>query len=141
MHNNPSNLIVAVSKALNRSLDKNRSDDRLLIQRGCYILNSWGYGPSYRYSLYIRGPYSSELADDYYDMRGLGNYTNIPDEAIRNLSAIMNKGIGFTEAYATVLMIKKDNPNRTNDEIYRKALDIKPRLKKEITEACSLILT
>ena len=140
MHNDPSSLIVAISKAMNRNLNKNRFNDRLLMQKGCYILNSWGFGPMYRYGLYIRGPYSSELADDYFEMTNPGKTTYVPEEVIRNLSKIMRRGIEFTEAYATVLMIKNNNPGKSYIDIRNRALGIKPHLKKEIAEVCPLIL-
>ena len=110
------------------------------MQKGCYILNTWGYGPYYRYGLYIRGPYSSELADDYYEIGRLSNSTTVPLEAISKLSEIMSKGIEYTEAYATVLLVKRNNPGRTDKEIFDKSLNIKPHLKKEVTEACASIL-
>ena len=141
MHNNPSNLIVAISKALGRNLNKRKFDDRLMMQKGCYILNRWGYGPEYRYSLYIRGPYSSELADDYYELKNVGNTTDVPEEKINELSAIMKKGVDYTEAYATVMLVKENNPRRSNEEILYKSLDIKPHLEKEVREACKSVLS
>ena len=141
MHNDPSNLIVAISKAMNRNLNKNKFNDRLLMQKGCYILNSWGFGPKYRYGLYIRGPYSSELADDYFEMSSPGKVTDVPEKTIRDLSAIMTKGIEFTEAYATVLMIKNNNPGKSNIDIRNRAMEIKPHLRKEIVEVCPSILS
>ena len=141
MHHDPSMLIAAVSKALGRKLDKNRFNDRLIMQKGCYILNRWGYGPEYRYGLYIRGPYSSELADDYYGMEVSNGPTDVPNHVIDELSGILKKGIGYTEAYATVLLVKENNPTRDNETIMNKALSIKPRLKSEVMEACSSILT
>ena len=140
MHNDPSNLIVAISKAMNRNLNKNKFNDRLLMQKGCYILNSWGFGPKYRYGLYIRGPYSSELADDYFEMTSPGKTTDVPEKAIHDLSEIMTRGIEFTEAYATVLMIKNNNPGKSDIDIRNRALEIKPHLEKEIVEVCPLIL-
>ena len=140
MHNDPSNLIAAVSMALGRKLNKNRFNDRLLMQKGCYILNRWGCGPEYRYSLYIRGPYSPDLADDYYELNKIDDFTDVPTEIIKDLSLIMSKGIGYTEAYATVLMVKQNNPNRTNEEILKKALDVKPRLKNEVMEVWQSVL-
>ena len=140
MHNDPSSLIVAVSKALGRRLYKNRFNDRLLMQKGCYILNSWGFGPFYRFGLYIRGPYSSDLADDYYEMTNYAKTTKVPDEVIDNLSNILSKGIDYTEAYATVLLVKNNNPNKSREEILKKSVAIKPHLKGEVTEACLSIL-
>lgn len=140
MHDNPTNLIVAVSKALGRKLSKTRFNDRLLMQKGCYILNDWGYGPYYKYNLYIRGPYSPYLADDYYELKSVGDNTDIPEQAIKDLSVILNRGIDYTEAYATVLLVKNNNPNRTKEEILKKTLDIKPHLRDEVTEVCSSVL-
>ena len=141
MHNNPSNLIVAVSEALGRRLDKRKFMDRLIMQKGCYILNSWGFGPFYKYRLYIRGPYSSELADDYYELKKIGDSTDIPDNVILGLSEILAKGIEYTEAYATVLLVKTVNPGCSDSEIMETAMRIKPKLKNEVAEACSSILT
>ncbi len=136
MHKDPRNLLVAVSRALGRDLDKRKFEDRLLMQKGCYILNSWGFGDMYRYSLYIRGPYSSELADDYYELRDIGSTTDIPEESISRLSEILSKGVDYTEAFATVLLVRNNNPGRSGAEVRSKALSIKPHLKDEILEAC-----
>ena len=140
MHNDPSNLISAISMAYGRKLNRRSFNDRLIMQKGCYILNRWGYGPIYRYGLYIRGPYSSELADDYYEMPLTDRGTNIPGNVIARLAGILEKGIRYTEAYATVLLVKENNPTRDDAAILSKALSIKPHLEKEVTEACTSIL-
>ena len=111
-----------------------------MMQKGCYILNTWGYGPFYNFSLYIRGPYSPELADDYYRIRDLDYRTTVPESDVRRLAEIMGKGVRYTEAYATVLLVKDSNPNRSNETIFKKTLSIKPHLESEIREACSSIL-
>lgn len=64
MHNDSRRFLAAVMRAVGHNLDVNDFNDRLTMQNGCYILNSWGFGPRYKYGLYIRGPYSRELADD-----------------------------------------------------------------------------
>ena len=53
-----------MAKAIGGRIDPGDPEDRLTMQQGCYILNAWGYGPRYRYDLYIRGPYSRDLAED-----------------------------------------------------------------------------
>ena len=65
MYNDLKRLLAAVSMATGRGLDPDEYDDRMTMQKGCYILNSWGYGPRYRFDMYVRGPYSSKLADDF----------------------------------------------------------------------------
>ncbi|MEM1598226.1 MAG: hypothetical protein QXP31_06540 [Pyrobaculum sp.] len=38
---------------------------RLRVQKAVYLLQACGFGFNYDFDLYIRGPYSSALADDY----------------------------------------------------------------------------
>ena len=40
MHNDPRSLIVAVNRAAGRKLKYNKWNDFLLLQKGCYILNT-----------------------------------------------------------------------------------------------------
>jgi len=133
-------LVAAVASAVGHRLDVNKFNDRLTMQKGCYILNSWGYGPVYDYGLYIRGPYSRELADDYYEIKSIPAMTTIPAEAIDNLKAIFDKGIGYAEAYATVLLIKRNSVNAEPEKILSRALELKPHLKSEVREACASLM-
>lgn len=89
--------------------------------------------------MFIRGPFSSELADDYYELDGIGNETDVSEDVIDRLSEILKRGVPYTEAYATVLMIKTNNPSKDMDEVVGKALDIKPHLKKQIIEASTCL--
>lgn len=141
MHYDPSNLIVAVSKACGHFPDVEKFSDRLAMQKGCYILNSWGYEPVYRYSLYIRGPYSSELADDYYEMHGkVSGDTDVSESDLSVLKELYTKGLPYVEAYATVLLLKNSNPNVASNKILDRALELKPHLEKEVKEACASLL-
>ena len=141
MYDDSRKLLAAVSKAVGHGLNVNDFDDRLTMQKGCYILNSWGFGPMYRFSLYIRGPYSSELADDYYSLgNDVGEITDVPDEAVERLSEIFGKGLGYAEAYATVLLVKNNSPGASYGSIQKRALELKPHLSSEVEEACSSIL-
>ena len=85
MHNNPNNLMAAVYEAKGRKLNKNKFNDHFYLQKGCYILNRWGYGPEYSYRLFVKGPYSPELADDINKIGKTIGVTNIPSEAIHDL--------------------------------------------------------
>ncbi len=141
MHKDARNLIAAVSKAVEHKLDVNKFDDRLAIQKGCYILNNWGYGPEYRYSLYIRGPYSSELADDYYEIGAdESDSTDVPPAVIEHLSEIFEKGLPYVEAYATVMLIMVNNPGLPARDIRQMAIDVKPHLESEVVEASTYLL-
>ena len=140
MDNDPGNLLSAVCAASGRILDRTDYEDRLIVQKGCYILNRWGYGPVYESRKYIRGPYSLELADDMEEMDLTESGTDVPDDVVRELSEILTRGTDYLEAYATVLLVKENNPLRDNATLMNKALSIRPGLKNEITEACSVIL-
>lgn len=142
MHNDSRRLIAAVERSVDHKLDVEVFNDRLTMQKGCYILNSWGYGPKYKFSLYIRGPYSRDLANDYYKIGKLDNTdTDVPEEAITRLKEIFDKGIGYAEAYATVLLVKNNSPGASYDSIYKRSLELKPNLTKEVEEASALLLT
>ncbi len=141
MHKDSRNLMSAVSKAIDHELDVRKFDDRLAMQKGCYILNNWGYGPKYKYGLYIRGPYSSELADDYYELSADASApTDVSPEDIAKLSELFAKGLPFIEAYATVMLVKVNNPESSSDDIRDTALSIKPHLRDEVMEASALLL-
>ena len=141
MDGNPVNLVRAVSKAVGRGLDVNVNEDCFTIQRGCYILNTWGYGPVYDYGIYIYGPYSEELAKDCEMMGSISDgFTCVPDDVIDQLHGIFEKGPGYAEAYAMVLLVKNNNHGVSFKTMQKVALNITPYLKDEVEEVCALLL-
>lgn len=131
-YGDPSGLFVAVSKAAGHGLDVGVSDDRLVLQHGCYILNRWGFGPFFDYPLFIHGPYSTALADAYFSGYDSGLGTDVPDEAVSRLSEVFSHGMAYGEAYVTLMLIIEMNPGEPNDVVIRQAQMIKPRLSPEI---------
>jgi len=132
------NLIAAVAKAMSRKPNVNNFEDRLLMQKGCFVLNKMGVYPKYRFDLYIRGPYSSDLTRDYYDLLkggGMTYETDVHPECIRELSVLIGKGTPFLEAYATLGLVISYNPGTDRDKLIEFVIDLKPQLKKEIKEA------
>jgi len=133
------NLIAAVAEAMGRTkLNVNCFEDRLLMQKGCFVLNRMGVYPKYRFDLYIRGPYSSDLARDYYDLLRGGRMTyetDVHPECIRELSVLIGKGTPFLEAYATLGLALSYNPKMDWDRLIEFVIDMKPHLEKEIREA------
>jgi uncharacterized protein YwgA len=142
LHDGADDLISAVAEALGRKLSVNSFKDRLLMQKGCFILNEMGIGPRYSFRMYIRGPYSSELADDYYALMKKNNFsysTSVPASAIKELSGIMSKGAPYAEAYTTVMLARKYNPHMNKEEIVKFVKELKPLLEKEVEEASSFL--
>jgi uncharacterized protein YwgA len=43
-------------------------DNRLKVQKFVYLLQEWGLNLGYRFSLYLRGPYCTEVAKDAFQM-------------------------------------------------------------------------
>ena len=141
MTGNTSELFDAVAIACGRDLKVDEFDDRLILQKGCYILNSWGYGPRFHFNMYIRGPYSNELAKEYYKRDSITRgETCVPEEAISRLAEIFSKGIGYAEAYATVLMIRTNSKDASREDVLKRAMDLKPCLKDEVAEAAACLL-
>lgn len=130
-------LMAAVTKALGRDLDSGCFEDRLLVQKGCFILNRWGYTPMYTYDLAVRGPYSRELTEDY-EAAGTvdaATPTSVSDEDVFRLREIMGNGPGYLEAYATLLAIDGYNPGISRSRMLELALSAKPELDTEIRAA------
>ena len=95
----------------------------------------------YRFNMYVRGPYSTTLADEYYRIGDVTfRDTTVPDEAVDNLRSIFSKGLRYAEAYTTVLMLKNKNPNAPYNRIKERALELKPHLSSEIEEASLSLL-
>ena len=142
MIHDPTSLIPAVAKAMGRVPDARELEDSLSLQKGCFILNSWGYGPQYEFDTFIRGPFSMDLASDLSELGPIGTdeATDVPDEDISVLRGIYARGAAYLEAYAVVLLIRDSNPDASRDLILKTALSIKPYLESEIKEVSSTLL-
>ena len=59
-------------------------EDRVRLQKFVYLAKHFGIDLKYNFNLYIRGPYSSELADDYYKIERdyEGELSEVLDEFI-----------------------------------------------------------
>jgi uncharacterized protein YwgA len=135
-------LISAVAEAWGKELKIGNFNDRLVMQKGCFLLNEMGVLPKYDFGLYIRGPYSSELADDYYELMKSASHTTVMDvdgKHVDSLSEIMKKGVPYMEAYSTLILARKYNPRMSGDELEAFVINMKPTLKKEIKEASAYL--
>ena len=141
MHHDPSDLLAAVSEACGHAPDISSMEGRLTLQRGCYILNSRGCGPSYDYDVYIRGPYSRELADDIWGLGAVpSGGTGLPETEVSMLKGLFLRGPSYVEAYATALLLVRMNPGVPRHRIAERATELKPGLAREVREALDGIL-
>ncbi|MDR2545424.1 MAG: hypothetical protein LBD03_07810 [Methanobrevibacter sp.] len=65
--------INLLNEKLDFSFSTNNFNDRLKLQKYVFIAKYFGFNHAYNYNLYIRGPYSSDLADDYYNLLNTEN--------------------------------------------------------------------
>jgi hypothetical protein len=61
--------VAAILKEVGLSLDFKDKSDRLEIQKAIYLSQASGAHLSYWFNWYLNGPYSSSLADDYYEAK------------------------------------------------------------------------
>jgi hypothetical protein len=108
---------------------------RFRIQKSIYLLQAMGYpGPAhYRFSLYLRGPYSPELAKDYYALEEWDRArrkgvppAHIPQDKLTILKEALGRGEYFLEALVTLHSILV-----TEEKERGKAIAIASRLKPE----------
>ena len=82
-------------------------DSRLRLQKYVFIARKFGLDLGYNFSLYMRGPYSPDLADDYYNLPNAGT---LPEEFDRKrfLDLVRNRNTNWLETAATILSIYED---------------------------------
>jgi uncharacterized protein YwgA len=80
----------------------------------------------FEYSLYLRGPYSPELAREYYELEKVeADGIELSDEANEYIREISSLGKSELELIATAALVKRYNRNATNDKIVRLVRELK----------------
>lgn len=108
---------------------------RLKVQKFVYIAKYFGWNHAYEYNLYIRGPYSSALADEYYNMDIYNNYSpvKIDDFKVKPFkNFVKDKSIHYLESASTILFYLNDNPNLSRENAIEELHKIKPHIDSEI---------
>ncbi|MGC8848561.1 MAG: hypothetical protein ACP5QE_06950 [Conexivisphaera sp.] len=87
---------------------------RLKVQKYVYFARFFGYDAGYRFDMYLRGPYSAELADDLHELNldpaGLGKVEPARVNA-RFIALVRGKDERWLEAAAIVMMLREDRPD------------------------------
>ena len=110
--------VEALKEALSFKFNVNRFDHRLKLQKLVYIYKALGGNLlDYEFNLYLRGPYSPELADDYYHLSNSGMMEEVggqqkeiflQDKIFRALvNMAKDKDGTWLEIAATLLELKK----------------------------------
>ncbi len=112
----------------------NKFDDRLRLQKFVYLAKGFGFDPGYSYNLYIHGPYSPELADDYYQLGEDLSGEEI-DLASEFFDLVENKTERWLEFAATFVMITKKNSGVSDEDKIKLVLRNKPWANREELES------
>lgn len=96
----------------------------------------------YGFSYYVRGPYSTELAKDYYVLQS-GQVTpkdvHIPSGMIDVIKQCLNKGDDFIEAVSTLHSIAKIRKSRDKSDVIEAARSMKPELSQVYDQAWDFV--
>ena len=76
MRRSPKHIVTYFHELFNEPINMQTFEDRLLLQKRVYFLQEFGVPFGYSFGWYIRGPYSSELADDGFENQNLSKSSN-----------------------------------------------------------------
>ena len=114
---------------------------RLRIQKAVYLLNCLGdpNTKNYNFNLYVRGPYSPDLARAYYNIT-IDTVSKVPaafiqDHRLRPVCEAVKRGNNFLEAASTLHLIARKNPGKPKDSIVNHVRWLKPELGRQLGEA------
>lgn len=135
------NILKGLIKQLGIEFNVENFWDRFKLQKIIYLIQlhpKIKKTLNYEYNLYIYGPYSKELADDYYHLdRVTPEYLeNIPNDIVTLVNELKKFNHRKLELYATTVDIILNNPNNTADDTIFHIKLLKPKYnKKEIIKA------
>lgn len=129
------NFIEFLSNKVGFTFDIDDFDHRIKLQKYVYIAKEFGWNHTYYYNIYIRGPYSSKLAKDYYDL------TDVDPEPILSLAEdaftelVIKKDTSWLEVAATMLSLHKSYRNHYESrELENNVINRTMELKSSIHE-------
>ncbi|MEM2248710.1 MAG: hypothetical protein QXH97_04450 [Candidatus Bathyarchaeia archaeon] len=128
--------LLGVLRRVGLDLKIDSFDRRLKIQKIVYMLQlhpEFERYLGYSYSLFIRGPYSPDLAHLYYNIpEGLEpEEINLSEEALKYGREIISWNNSFLEIAATLIEAIKINRGRPIEEIMEHVASLKPSYRLE----------
>ena len=94
----------------------NYFNNRLKLQKYVFLLRRYGIDLGYSYNYYIRGPYSPELADDYYNLPDVEGEVELPEDFLK---LIRNKSERWLELASSLVMVFEKYPDISEDDAVR----------------------
>lgn len=127
-------------------------ENRLLIQKAIYLLQSIGMELNYDFSWYLYGPYSPELASEVYAIYPILNslineykFTENDQKFIRKMKQVKNGlnqeskklGLNIVDAFelaASIVFIVRHNANDDMNFVISNLTSLKPKFKEKEIE-------
>lgn len=112
-------------------------NDRLRMQKAVYLLKHLGVEPfkSYSFSMYLRGPYSSQLAKDYYALSGVAPVSPpVEPDKLGTLTWFLGHNSNWLEVASSILSIKEKYGNLPKGETYDTLRMSKPWVSARLFE-------
>jgi len=94
----------------------NYFNNRLKLQKYVFLLRRYGIDLGYSYNYYIRGPYSPELANDYYNLPKVDGEIKLPEDFLK---LIKDKSERWLELASSLVMVFEKYPRISEDEAIR----------------------
>lgn len=90
------------------TFDLKNFDHRIKLQKYVYLAREFGWNHQYRYNIYVRGPYSRNLADDYYNLKEVRS-VDLPLMDLDSFKEmVINKDTAWLEVATTLLSVYKN---------------------------------
>jgi len=140
--------VISALKYWNIYLENPERDyvSRFKIQKLAYLCQSMGIPLNYRFTLYLSGPYSTRLTQDYFSAPHLVETLEtdyVFDEKELKILDKINEYVlihpinntyesEFLEAVSTIRYLKNKYPDMLDDEMFAKTKEIKQHLKDSI---------
>jgi uncharacterized protein YwgA len=113
-------------------------NERLKVQKAVFLLKYLKVEPfsNYGFSLYLHGPYSPELAKDYYDLTKVRpKSVSLNPETLSRLKRFVSKDDRWLEVASSILSLKGRYSTVASDEVYSTLKMSKPWVDKSMYES------
>lgn len=116
--NSLANFINILREADIMDFNINNFNHRIRLQKYVYLARDFGFELAYPFNMYIHGPYSRELARDYYSIREEDIRQEKIDLDRSFLKLIKGRNRHWLEIAATTRMIERENPGISREDLF-----------------------
>jgi len=128
-----------LKKRANFAFNKDNFEHRIKLQKYVYIARFCGLDLGYKFGMYLRGPYSPELADDYYKISySVSEPASLSGfDSEKFLKTVKNRDARWLEIAATILSVRENNRDIDDESVTRIVSEIKNTDESRVKEILS----